>query len=273
VPFAGRAFARNDLDNSNEASRFFVLKPRRYPSITAAGMTPFTLPTDYARIKRVHSFHELVTTRLADGVNALCWQRTLPEGFSEVVEKLGCGEGITPLDSGRLHSLPLSEAGRAAIALLLEDQQLLREHGLSPSLDCIQNYPRDEEPGAVPIDVYSFHADSATVETDTYLCTYFGPASEGLRNEEAHPHVGIPETRAELLRHFGGEDNDEFREYLKECCYDLHYAAAPQARPFSFGLGNLWRIAVDYPGSPVPPCIHRAPETIPGQPPRLLLIS
>ncbi len=41
----------------------------------------------------------------------------------------------------------------------------------------------------------------------------------------------------------------------------------------SFGLGNLWRIAVDYPGSPVPPCIHRAPITRPGRPPRLLLIS
>ena len=36
---------------------------------------------------------------------------------------------------------------------------------------------------------------------------------------------------------------------------------------------HLWRIAVDYPGSPVPPCVHRAPETRPGRPPRLLLIS
>ncbi|HUR46218.1 MAG TPA: hypothetical protein VMZ27_10115, partial [Candidatus Saccharimonadales bacterium] len=66
---------------------------------------------------------------------------------------------------------------------------------------------------------------------------------------------------------------DDFREYLKENCYDLHYAPIPTARPFSFGLGNLWRIAVDYPCSPVPPCLHRAPETLPGQPPRLLLIS
>jgi hypothetical protein len=85
--------------------------------------------------------------------------------------------------------------------------------------------------------------------------------------------VDIPATRAELLRLFGGEDNDDFREYLKENCYDLHYAPIPTARPFSFGLGNLWRIAVDYPCSPVPPCLHRAPETLPGQPPRLLLIS
>jgi hypothetical protein len=45
------------------------------------------------------------------------------------------------------------------------------------------------------------------------------------------------------------------------------------AQPFSFGLGNLWRIAVDYPGNPVPPCIHRAPTTRPEQRARLLLIS
>jgi hypothetical protein len=30
---------------------------------------------------------------------------------------------------------------------------------------------------------------------------------------------------------------------------------------------------VEYDGSPVPPCIHRAPDTRPGDPPRLLLIS
>jgi hypothetical protein len=144
---------------------------------------------------------------------------------------------------------------------------------MSPVLNCIYRYPRDEEGGAVPTDVYSFHADSATVETDTYLCSYTGAPSEGLRNEDAQRYVDLPEIRAELLKHFGGEDNAEFLEYLSESCYDLHYAPVAGARPFSFGLGNLWRIAVSYPGSPVPPCVHRAPETAPGQGPRLLLIS
>jgi hypothetical protein len=96
--------------------------------------------------------------------------------------------------------------------------------------------------------------------------------SEGLRNEEARRRVDVPETRAELLKLHGGEDNDAFREFLQENCYDLHYAPVPEARPYLFGVGNLRRIAVDWPGSPVPPCIHRAPETQPGQP-RLLLIS
>jgi hypothetical protein len=94
-----------------------------------------------------------------------------------------------------------------------------------------------------------------------------------LRNEEAQRRVDIPVTRAELLQVYGGHDDDGFHEFLKENCYDLHYVAVSQARPFSFGLGNLWRIATEWPGCPVPPCIHRAPERLPGQPPRLLLIS
>ncbi|MCS6243183.1 MAG: hypothetical protein H2172_04890 [Opitutus sp.] len=221
----------------------------------------------------MHSFQELVTTPLENGVNALCWQRTLPGNFAEIVEHLVVDEDITCLDAERLNTLPVSDEGRVAIAILLDDQRLLREHGLLPNLDCIVAYPRDEDPTVVPIDVYSFHADSATVQADTYLCTYFGPSSEGLRNEEAQRRVDVPETRAELLKLYGGADDEEFRVFLNENCYDLHYAPAPQAKPFSFGLGNLWRIAVDYPGNPVPPCIHRAPETLPGQPPRLLLIS
>ncbi len=242
------------------------------PKISMSSRPSFQ-PPDYPRIKRAKSFHELVTTPFADGVNALCWERTLPGDFGEVVEHLGSSEGIISLDDTRLLALPVSAAGRVAIDILLADQRLLRERGLDPALNCINRYPRDENPGPVPTDVFSFHTDSATVEADTYLCTYHGPASEGLRNDEALRRVDIPATRAELLRRFGGEDSDAFREYLNENCYDLHYAAVPSAQPFSFGRGNLWRIAVDYPGSPVPPCIHRAPATLPGQPPRLLLIS
>lgn len=236
-------------------------------------MNAFTLPPNAARIRVVRSFHELVTTPFGEGVNALCWEREMRGDFSEVVEQLGVGEGITMLDEARLKSLTVSAAGREAIDQMIEDMRLLRDHDLDPVLNCIHGYPRDEEPGPVVTDVFSFHADSAPVETDTYLCTYHGPASEGLNNDEAQRRVDIPETRAELLKLYGGEDDEGFCEFLNENCYDLHYAAAPQARPFGFGLGNLWRIAVDWPGSPVPPCIHRAPETLPGEPPRLLLIS
>lgn len=235
-------------------------------------MIQFHLPTDYPRIKRVGSFQELVCTPLANGVNALCWERTLPGDFSEVVRALGGSEEVVPIDEERLRDLPVSTTGRAAIAVLLEDQRLLREHGAAPVLNCFRSYPREAEPQVIPTNVYSFHADSAPVETDTFLCAYHGAPSEGLRNDEAQRRVDHPETRAELLKLFGGEDNGDFCEFLAENCYDLHYAPLAAARPFSFGVGHLWRIATDWPGSPVPPCIHRAPENLPNQPPRLLLI-
>ncbi|MEY4484486.1 MAG: hypothetical protein RL693_1938 [Verrucomicrobiota bacterium] len=236
-------------------------------------MSSFILSSDYPRIKRVQSFHELITTPFGDSVNALCWQRQLPGDFGEVVARLAISEGITTLEEATLRSLPVSEAGKIAIEFMLEDQRMLREHDLEPVLNGIDGYPRDEEPGPVPTDVFSFHADSAPVETDTWLCTYHGFSSEGLRNEEAIRRIDIPVTRAELFKLYGGDDDDDFLEYLSDHCYDLHYAPVAQAQPFSFGLGNLWRIAVDYPGSPVPPCVHRAPETRPGDPVRLLLIS
>lgn len=234
---------------------------------------PFSAALEYFRVKTVRSFDELVATRFGGEVNALCWPRTLQGDFGEVVQHLTQGDGIESLDDGTLRGLPLSAAGHAAVDTLIQDQQYLRSAGVSPVLDCIHRYPRDDEGGIVPTDVYSFHADSATVETDTYLCSYTEASSEGLRNEEAQRYIDQPEIRAELLRRFGGTDDEAFRDYLRESCYDLHYLALPGARPFSFGLGNLWRIAVQYPGSPVPPCIHRAPATVPGRPPRLLLIS
>jgi hypothetical protein len=221
----------------------------------------------------VRSFEELIGTPMGDGINALCWERSLDGDFWEVVDHLAVHETIETLSDAFLRSLPLSAAGKKAVEIMIRDQELMRGAGLDPILDCIHAYPRDEESGPVPIDVYSFHADSATVEADTYLCCYNGPASEALRNEDAVRRVDVPETRAALLELFGGEDGEEFREFLNENCFDLHYVPIGDAKPFNFGIGNLWRIAVDYPGSPVPPCVHRAPTTAPGQPPRLLLIS
>jgi hypothetical protein len=226
-----------------------------------------------ACVQRVHSFDELVATPFAGSVNALCWERVLPGDFGEIVAHLDPGEGITTLDEMRLQALPLSAEGRIALGCMLEDLRRLRAHGLSPELNCIRHYPRDEEPVVVAVDVYSFHADRAPVQADTWLCTYHGAASEGVFNAEAQRRVEIPATRAELLAVFGGADDAGFREFLSDNSYDLHFAPLPPARPFSFGVGNLWRVAVEYPGSPVPPCIHRAPATLPGQAPRLLLIS
>lgn len=234
---------------------------------------PFTSLHDYPQIRIVGSFEELVTTPFDANLNALCWQRTLAGDFGEIVAKLNPEKGITSIDEARLRALDLGDAGQLAREVLLQDLERLRAHDLLPSLDCVNGYANEIESDLLRTDVQSWHVDSATVEADTYLCTYFGADSEGLRNEDARRRVDTPELRAELLRLHGGEDDASFLEFLNETYLDLHYAPLPHARPYSFGLGNLWRIATQHPGSPAPPCIHRAPATLPGQPPRLLLIS
>ncbi len=236
-------------------------------------MSSLDFPSPCSRVRLVANFAELVDSPWADGVNALCWPRVLPGDFGEVVARLGTGEGIVALGEERLQALALEPDGRIAVTVMLDDFRRLRARGLDPALNCIHGYPRDEEPGPVATDVYSFHADSAPVPADTWLCTYHGLPSEGLCNEDARRRVDDPATRAALLRLYGGKDDAGFGEFLRENCYDLHYAPMPGAQPYSFGVGHLWRIACDWPGSPVPPCIHRAPVTPPGGAARLLLIS
>jgi hypothetical protein len=227
----------------------------------------------YARVKLVTSFKELVETPWGEGVNALCWSRTLGGDFEEIVAAIGTIDEITGLDEEDLRSLELSSAGRVAREVLIKDLRRLADHGLEPNLDCIPAYPRDDESSPVPIDVYGFHVDSAPVLADTYLCCYTVAASEGVANEDAVCCVDIPEIRTALRQQYGGLDDEGFRDFLTEHFYDLHFVANEGARLFGFGLGNLWRIANACPGSPVPPCIHRAPTTKAGAPPRLLLIS
>jgi hypothetical protein len=96
------------------------------------------------RVRTVHSFEELVETPFADGVNALCWPRTLPGPFGEVVEKLGPGEEIVTIEEEQLGALDVSAAGRIAIEVLREDLRRLRELERDPVLNCIHSYPRDD---------------------------------------------------------------------------------------------------------------------------------
>ncbi|RYD38656.1 MAG: hypothetical protein EOP87_01160 [Verrucomicrobiaceae bacterium] len=234
---------------------------------------PDILP-DWPGIRYVGSFEELVSTKFAGEVNALCWPRQLEGDFGEIVEKLRTALGITTIDEDRLKGLSLSPEGQVAREILLQDQAMLLERDLLPVLDCINGYVNlHEDDGPMSTHVQSYHVDSATDEADTYLCTYFGASSEALPNELVIPRAQVPEIRAELLLLYGGEDDEGFADFLNANFYDLHYAPLPGAEPWSFGVGNLWRIACDYPGSPVPPCVHRAPDTIAGMPPRLLLIS
>lgn len=234
---------------------------------------PFIPPSGATCIQVVSSFEELVATPMANGINALCWPRTLAGDFQEIVDRLGPVAEITNLDEEALRALTLSPAGEIAREVLIADLRRLRNHDLQPELNCIPAYPKDDASGPVPTDVYSYHADSANVQADTFLCSYTVSSSEGLRPEDAVRCADVPETRAKLLKEYGGADDAGFEAFLNENFYDLHYVAKAGAEPYVFGLGNFWRIATDWPGNPVPPCVHRAPAQSPGQPPRLLLIS
>ena len=241
-----------------------------------AGATPclpvFHGSTAERHLRAVENFDALAGTPWTEGLHALCWLRELRGDFGEIVERLEPGPGITPVEPGRLRKLALSEAGQMARAQILEDWERLESLGLQPSLDTILGYDHEVEAPHLRTDVQSFHVDSATAPADTWLCTYHGASSEGLRHEDAIRRIDVPEMRAKLLEEHGGPDDAAFDQFLREHYLDLHYLPLPGARPYSFGRGHLWRIPCQYDGCPVPPCVHRAPDTVPGTGARLLMI-
>ncbi|GAO45404.1 hypothetical protein [Flavihumibacter petaseus] len=222
------------------------------------------------QIHYVTNFQDLVATPFAGEVNAICWTRQLAGDFSEIVEKAKLTGNMREIEPAELEDFQLSEKGQIARDIILNDLSCLEAHGASPMLNVIRSYYQDDHYPFFPTDVYSFHVDRASVPTDTFLCTYFGASSELLPNSQGKKKVLIPEIRYELKRLYQG-DAEGFESFLSEYFFDLHYLAEQDASPVSLGTGHMWRLAVDHPESVVPPCIHRAPREIPGQP-RLLLI-
>lgn len=221
-------------------------------------------------IREVSSFLDLVSTTFHGNVNALCWKRSLVGDFSEIVEKISFSENMIEIDAEDLMELHLSQRGQLAREVLLQDMHLLTEFGASPSMNIIQQYESDSENPYFPTDVYSFHVDRSPIPVDTFLCTYFGAASDIVPNAQATQKILIPEIRQELREQFQGSDRT-FEEFLTENFLDLHYQAHPDAKITNLGIGNLWRLTTDHPKLQVPPCIHRAPRENIGEK-RLLLI-
>lgn len=222
------------------------------------------------QIHYVTNFQDLVSTPFHGEINAICWTRQLTGNFSEIANKIVLNENIATLDEDELLKLQLSEQGQLARDILLSDLKVLKAHGASPILNLIKCYERDNTYPFFPTDVYSFHVDRSPVPTHTFLSTYYGESSEILPNSQAIQKVIVPEIRDELKKLYQGAD-DKFDSFLAEHFFDLHYQAKSEASPINLGLGNLWRLAVDYPDSKVLPCIHRAPQEKPGQK-RLLMI-
>jgi hypothetical protein len=220
------------------------------------------------QIQHVTNFQDLVSTPFNREINAIGWMRNLIGDFAEIVSKVEQNENITVIDEELLRELTLSEEGNLAREIILNDLQLLTAHGAAPVLNLIKCYDRDDDYPFFPTDVYSFHVDRSPIPTDTFLCTYYGVPSEILPNSEATQKILIPEIRDELKKLYDADD-EGFDDFLTENFFDLHYQAKPNAHPISLGIGHIWRLAIDYPESKIPPCVHRAPQE---KTERLLLI-
>jgi hypothetical protein len=222
------------------------------------------------QIRYVTNFQDLVSTAFQGDNNANCWTRDLVGDFSEIINRIELSGNIAEIDTEELLELELSEQGQLAREVLLNDMKVLKEQGASPILNLIKYYDRDDSYPFFPTDVYSFHVDRSPIATDTFLCTYYGASSEIVPNAEATQKVLVPEIRHELKKLYDGPD-EGFESFLSEYFFDLHYQAQPNANIISLGVGHLWRLAVDHPGSEVLPCLHRAPKEKTGES-RLLLI-
>ena len=226
--------------------------------------------SDNAQISLVSSFSELINSNFQGEMNALCLYRDLVGDFKEIVAKLELKENITEVSVEDLLALQLSEHGHLAREIILSDIQLLTDFGASPALNLLKCYERDEELDFISTDVYSYHVDRSPIETDTFLCTYHGAASDIVPNDQVEQKILIPEIREKLKELHDGPEA-EFETFLEEYFFDLHYQPKPNAKPMNLGSGHLWRLAVDHPKQQVLPCVHRAPVENEGEY-RLLLI-
>ncbi|MFW2102330.1 DUF1826 domain-containing protein [Acinetobacter guillouiae] len=226
--------------------------------------------SDNNQVRVVTTFSELVNTTFQGEINAICWNRDLLGDFKEIVSKLELKENIIEVSTEDLLALQLSEKGILARDIILNDIQLLTDFGASPSLNLLKNYERDQDLDFISTDVYSYHVDRSPIETDTFLCTYHGAASDIISNDQVEQKILIPEIREKLKALHDGPEA-EFETFLQEYFFDLHYQPKPNSEPVNLGSGHLWRLAVDHPTQQVLPCVHRAPVEKDGEY-RLLLI-
>ena len=224
---------------------------------------------DNTQIQVVNNFQDFVSTPFHGEVNAICWARELEGDFAEVVQKCRLVENMISLESEDLQEIKLSEQGELARKVLIHDLQLLTEHALSPTLNIIKHYERDESFPFFPTDVYSWHVDRSPLPGSTFLCTYHGASSDIVSNAQVEQKILVPEIRAELRKLHQREGS--FEDFLVEHFFDLHYQAKPDAQATNLGIGHMWRLAIDHPEAEVLPCVHRAPIEKSGEP-RLMII-
>lgn len=228
------------------------------------------------RCRAVASFDALVGAAFGGGVNAYVCARDVDGDFDGLAARCAAADadfdvdGLTTLSPAALRACAASSAQARAAEAVCSDWERLAALGKDPTLNVIARYPHDTRGLPIAVDVHSFHADRAPIETDTWLCTYAGAPSEGLDNDAATAILDDDAVRAAVRAAAGDVDDDAFAAFVVDHSFDLHHRVHDPAGVFSFGQRALWKIAVQWPGAPVPPCLHRAP--LPDGALRLLLI-
>lgn len=232
------------------------------------------------RCRAVASVDALVDAAFGDGVNAYVCARDVDGDFAGLAARCAAADpdfdadrddaGVVTLSPDALCARAASLAQARAAELVCSDWERLAALGKDPVINVIARYPRDTRGLPIAVDVHSFHADRAPIETDTWLCTYAGAPSEGVDNDAATAILDDDAVRAAVRAAAGDVDDDAFAAFVADNSFDLHHRVRDPAGVFSFGQHALWKIAVQWPGAPVPPCLHRAP--LPDGALRLLLI-
>jgi len=214
--------------------------------------------SENSQIRLVSTFDELLHTKFQGAMNAIGWHRNLAGDFKEIVAKLQLKENVTAVSIAEVLALSLSQRGNMAREVILNDLKLLADFGALPTLNLIKCYERDEELEFISTDVYSYHVDRSPIATDTFLCTYYGAASDIIPNHQVEQQILIPATRQKLKDVYDGPETG-FEAFLETYFFDLHYRAKANAHPLNLGIGHLWKLAVDHPQQQALPCVHRAP--------------
>lgn len=210
------------------------------------------------QIKHFLDQKEFIETPFYGTINAHCLERELEGDFHEIVDKLILEDDITEVSIEKLNALNLSDLGNIARQTIINDYNFLKDFGADPTINLLKCYERDDAIEGMETDVYSYHVDASPVETQTFLCTYFGAASDIIENDKATQKILIPEIRKKIFDLFDGPEN-EFEAFLEEFHFHLHYKADENAKPTNLGIGKLWKLAVQHPNQKVLPCVHRAP--------------
>lgn len=117
----------------------------------------------------------------------------------------------------------LSEAGKLAREILLDDWKLLKDHGgASPSLNIIRCYERDDACPFFPTDVYSFHVDRFLYPPiPFYVRTMASQVS--WRPMHKHNKSACSRIYGLQLKKYTMEHQKDLTHFWRSIFFDLHY--------------------------------------------------